>query len=373
MRTLRPRVQYAPRRGARSHHAVVADHRGTDQLDAGVDLRALAHPDAGPQREALDVDLDLAVQDVLVGAEVGLEGADVLPVAVGHVAVEPLAGGQGGRERLAREVDGLPLGDEVEDLRLEDVDAGVDGVAEHLAPGRLLQEPLDRPVLVGDDDAELERVLDRLEGQGGQAPVGVVEVDDGAEVDVGQDVAGDDEEPLVELVLGVAHRTGRAERGRLGGVDHAHAELGPVAEVGADGVGHEGHGDHDVLEAVGPQQVDDVLHHRDVGHGEHRLGLVGGERPQPRPLAAGHDHCLHRFTPSFVDLRSSRVPVPPVIPRSWHGVAVRPAASARAGHRARTRRRPPRPGPDRAADDPGRHPEHLLPTGRCRQLTRNSG
>ena len=191
---------------------------------------------------------------------------------------------------------GLALGDEVEDLRLEHVDAGVDGVAEHLAPGRLLQEPLDRPVLVGDHDAELERVVHRLEGQGGQAAALVVEGHHLGQVDVGEHVAGDDQEPLVELVPGVAHRAGRAERGGLGGVDHADAELGAVAEVGPDGVGHEGHGDHDVLEAVLAQQVDHVLHHRDVGHGQHRLGLVGGERAQPGALAAGHDHRLHAGT-----------------------------------------------------------------------------
>ena len=60
----------------------------------------------------------------------------------------------------------------------------------------------------------------------------------------------------------------------LGGVDHPHAELGAVAEVGADGVGHEGDGDDDLVEAVPAQQVDDVLHHRPVGQRQHRLGLV---------------------------------------------------------------------------------------------------
>ena len=70
------------------------------------------------------------------------------------------------------------------------------------------------------------------------------------QVDVGQDVAGDHDEALVELVPGVEHRSGRAERRLLGGVDHADAELGAVAEVAADGVGHEGHGDHDVGDAV---------------------------------------------------------------------------------------------------------------------------
>ena len=127
----------------------------------------------------------------------------------------------------------------------------------------------------------------------------VVEVDDRAEVDVGEHVAGDHEEALVELVHGVAHRAGGAERRLLGGVDHAHAELGAVAEVGADGVGQEGDGDDDLVEAVPLQQVDDVLHHRPVDQRQHRLGRVRGERAQPGALAAGHDHGLHRAEPTL--------------------------------------------------------------------------
>ena len=129
---------------ARADDAVVADHRGTlDDRTLGSISAPLPTQMPGPQREPVDVDLDLAVEDVLVGAQVGLQGPDVLPVAVGHVPVEVLAGGQCGRERLAGEVHRLALGDVVEDLRLEHVDAGVDRVAEDLAPGRLLQEPLD--------------------------------------------------------------------------------------------------------------------------------------------------------------------------------------------------------------------------------------
>ena len=163
------------------------------------------------------------------------------------------------------------------------------------------------PSSSGDDDPELERVVDRLQGQGGQAAALVVEVDHLGEVDVGEHVAGDDQEPLVELVAGVAHRAGGPERRRLGGVDHADAELGAVPEVGADGVGHEGHRDHDVLEPVLAQQVDHVLHHRDVGHGQHGLGLVGGQRAQPGPLATGHDHRLHDDAPPAPAARPSAV------------------------------------------------------------------
>ena len=220
------------------------------------------------EAEAGDVDLDLAVEHVLVGLDVGLEGADVLPVALGHVAEERLAGLEQGGEHVGREVDRpRPPVDEVEDLGLEDVDAGVDGVAEHLAPGRLLEEALDAAVVARDDDAELERVLHGLEADGGHRLLLLVEADDGRQVDVGEDVARDDEEALVELVHGVAHRARRAERRLLGGVHHAHAELGAVAEVGADGVGQEGHGDDDLVEPVLAQEAHDVLHHRPVGQG----------------------------------------------------------------------------------------------------------
>jgi hypothetical protein len=233
------------------------------------------------------------VHDVLVGPDVGVEGPDVLPVALGHRPVDRLARRQQGREHLAGEVDRAVGLDPVEDLGLQHEDAGVDGVAEHLAPGGLLQEPLDRAVVAGDDDAELEGVLDRGEPDGGQRLALVVEADDRAQVDVGQHVTRDDQEPVLQLVHGVAHRARRAEGGLLGGVDHADAELGAVAEVVPDVVGEERHGDDDLVEAVLLQQADDVLHHRPVGDGHHRLRSVGCEGSKAGPFTPGHDHRLH--------------------------------------------------------------------------------
>ena len=142
---------------------------------------------------------DLAVEDVLVGADVGLERADVLPVArrrSRRTAACPSAS-SAGNTSLEKST-GSSAVDVVEDLGLEHVDAGVDGVAEHLAPRRLLEEALDRAVVAGDDDAELERVLDVGEPDGGHRLALVVERDDRAEVDVGEHVAGDHEEALVE-------------------------------------------------------------------------------------------------------------------------------------------------------------------------------
>ncbi len=75
-----------------------------------------------------------------MGLQVRLERAHVLPVAVGHIAEEVLTCGKGRGERLAREVDDFVLRDEVEDLRLEHVDARIDCVAEDLPPRRLFEE-----------------------------------------------------------------------------------------------------------------------------------------------------------------------------------------------------------------------------------------
>jgi hypothetical protein len=302
-----PEDRVLPDVGAGLDLAVVTDHGGADDLGRRIDLRALAEPHAVAHLEALDADLDLPVEDVLVGLVVGLERADVLPVAVGHVPEQRLGVVEQLREDLAREVDAGAFLDVVEDRRFEDVDAGVDRVAEHLAPAGLLEEPLDAPVLVRDDDPELEGVLHRLEADRRHRAPLLVELHDGGQVDVGEDVAGDHEEPLVlELLHGVADRARRAEGGLLGGVDHADAELRAVAEVVADRVGQEGDGDDDVLEPVLLQELDDVLHHRPVGDGHHRLRLVRRQRAEAGALATRHDHGFHGVSPTPRSRRACR-------------------------------------------------------------------
>ena len=197
-RTFDPSTVYSPSRVPASTRQPGADHRRPDDLRVGIDLRALTQPHRLGDLEAGKIECDLPVEHIHVGAEVRVEGADVLPVARRDRADQRLPLGRAGGEHVAREVDRLVPIDVVEDLRVEHVDAGVDGVAEDLTPRGLLEEPLDRAVVAGDDDAELERVLDVGEADGGHRLPLVVERDDLAEVDVGEDVAGDHEEALVE-------------------------------------------------------------------------------------------------------------------------------------------------------------------------------
>ena len=103
------------------------------------------------------------VERVEVRLRVLPEIADVLPVSVRDEAVQRPAHLQEQREELLGEVKRLSGGHVSQHLRLDDVDARVDRVREDLAPGGLFQEALDAAVLVGHDDSELERVLDRLQ------------------------------------------------------------------------------------------------------------------------------------------------------------------------------------------------------------------
>ncbi len=222
-----------------------------------------------------------------------VEVADVLPVAVEHAAVDRAAHLEQQREQLFREVVRAVGGDVLQHLGLEHVDAGVDRVGEDLAPGRLLEEALDAALLVGDDDPELERIVDRLEPDRHGRLLLAVELDQTAEIDVAERVAGDDEERVVEPPGREPDRAGGAERRLLDRVADVHPERLAAAEVRADRLRQERHRDDHVLEAVPAQQLEDVLHARLADDRHHRLRLVRRERTKACALAAGHDDGLH--------------------------------------------------------------------------------
>src|SRR5579884_4268037 len=121
-----------------------------------------------------------------------------------------------------------------------------------------------------------------------------IELDDSAEVDVAERVARDDEEGVIETVAREAHGAGGAERALLDRVLDLEPERLAVAEVGADRLRQERDRDDDVAEVVLAQQLEDVLHARLADDRHHRLRLVRGQRPQPRPLPTRHDDGPHR-------------------------------------------------------------------------------
>ena len=280
--------------GARLDLGVRPDHQRALQDRVGVDLGTLADPHAGSDLEAVDLDVHPAAQHVDVGPAVGVQAADVLPVALRDVAVQRGAGGQQCREDVAGPVDRPAALDVAEDLRLHHVDPGVDRVAQHLAPGGFLQEALDPAVAVLHDNPEVDRVAHPGQAGRHQRSGRLVGQHELAQVDVGERVARDDQEGgVTQRVLGVRDRAGRPERRLLGRVAQVHAQLLAVPEVGPDQAGEELNGHDGLVEAVAPQQAQHVLHHWSVGHRQQGLGLVGGHRPQPGALAAGHHDGPH--------------------------------------------------------------------------------
>ena len=85
---------------------VVADVQRATQHRLGVHVGALPHPDSGRDLERVEVDVDLAGQHVGLRPEVGLVGADVLPIALGDVAVDGQPLLHELREHVPRPVDG---------------------------------------------------------------------------------------------------------------------------------------------------------------------------------------------------------------------------------------------------------------------------
>ncbi len=236
--------------GAAFDHDVAAEHGVLADLDARLDLGVvtdvqrtaenrlrvhlgpLGHPDARRDLETVELDLDLAVQDVRLGLAVALVGAHVLPVALGHIAVDPLALLEQLREHVARPVHRLAGRDVVEDLGLHHIDTGVHRVREDLAPGRLLQEALDPALVVGDRDTELQGIRHPGETDSDQCVLAAVELDQFREVEVGQSVAGDHQKGVVlEGVLGVLDTPRSAEWGLLVRIGEMHAQLFAVTEV----------------------------------------------------------------------------------------------------------------------------------------------
>ena len=276
--------------------AVVADERRPLDPAEVLDVDAVADPDVAPQADPLDVQPDALVEGVEVRLAVLIQVSDVLPVAVADVAVERAAHLEQEREELLREVVRAVGRHVPQDLGLEDVDACVDRVRENLAPGGLLEEALDAPVLVGDDDPELERVVDRFEADRDRGLPLAVELDEPGQVDVAEGVAGDDEERVVELAAREPHGARGAERRLLDRVLDRQTEAVAVAEVAPDRLRQERHGHDHVLEPMGPEQLEDVLHARLADDRDHRLGLVRRQRAQAGPLPSRHHDRLHVCT-----------------------------------------------------------------------------
>lgn len=214
---------------------VVTDVERSTENGVGMNLCAFRHPHTRGDLETVEIDVDLALQDVGLRLHIALVSTDVLPVTLGDEAVDRLAFLHQLREDITGPVDGDISLDIVEHLGLHDVDTRVHGVREDLAPGRLLQEALDLALLVDDRDPELERVGHSCQTDGDQRAFFLVESDELGEIEVGQGITGNDEESIVlQRLLGVLDASGGTEWLLLIGIGELHTELLAVTEVVLD-------------------------------------------------------------------------------------------------------------------------------------------
>ena len=270
-------------------------------LDAVLDSCAGRNPrlplGAGERRRRV-----AAVHDVAVHLEVLRRRADVDPVAVVDVGDERLAALDERREVAALDRPGGVLRDAIEGVRLEDVDAGVDGVAGDLVFARLLEEALHVAVGVGLDQAVGARVVDRRQHDGRLGLALAVQREHRAQIDLGQHVAVEDDHRLGQRVAGVADGAAGAERHRLDDVAELEAEAVAVAEDLLDAPRLVVQAEDDLVDLGHlPQQIDLVVEKRPVEDRHDRLRRVDRQRPQARALAAGEQDGFHGNRRSYTD------------------------------------------------------------------------
>ena len=140
---------------------------------------------------------DFAADEVGIGAHVLANRADITPVALGHVGLQPLPPLQEIGEKLGGKVIGDVVGDIVQNCRFEHIDAGVHPVGANGAPIRFFEELGDVALFVADNCAVFKRVGNGINGERGKSAGCNVMLDGGLEVEVGQGVAADYEKSIV--------------------------------------------------------------------------------------------------------------------------------------------------------------------------------
>ena len=147
---------------------------------------------------------------------------------------------------------------------------------------------------VGLDQPVGARILDRRQHDRRLRLALAVQAQDGAEIDLRQHVAVEDDHRLGELVAGIADRAARAERHRLDHVAQANAQPFAVAEDLLDAAGLVVQAEDGFVDLGNlPQQVELVVEKGPVEDRNDRLRCVDRQRPQPGTLAPGEQNSLH--------------------------------------------------------------------------------
>ncbi len=238
--------------------------------------------------------LALPRYQVAVGLQEGRGRSRIKPVPVIGPGEEDTAAHHG-RKRLSFDRDTSAGGDPIQYRWFEYVGARIDLVRGRIVAWRLFDERGDPSLAVGRHDSEGRRVRHGMERNGPLGPALSMEGDERTEIEVGEDVAVDDDEGLVDAAVGggETHRTRRVEWLGLDGIREPDPR-GVAVRIGLlEGVGQIAQGENRLLHPVRRQVGQHPLDHRHPDDRQHLLGCRQGEGAEPGPLATYEDNCLH--------------------------------------------------------------------------------
>ena len=224
---------------------------------------------------------------------VGVGVADITPVSLGGIAEQCTIVFQHQREKILGKIEVFTFRNVGENFRLQYVNAGVDGVGDDLAPARLFQELGNALRFVGDNNAELERILDRGQGDGGFCLVAGMEINSFSQVEVGQQISADNKERLVQIFLGSLYRPGGSKILQRRNVGDFDPEIGAVSKEVFDNERLVVKQHYQVGDIVLFQEFHDMQHDRAVEQRNHRFGKAAGKWLNSGPEPAGHDDGFH--------------------------------------------------------------------------------
>src|SRR5690349_17494795 len=102
----------------------------------------------------------MTLQDISVRTHVLTQVTNITPISTGrNVAIERVAFPQHHGKEFLTEVKLFVLLKVRKHLRVENIDARIDGITKNFTPTRLLQELRDMPALIGNDDTILQRIM----------------------------------------------------------------------------------------------------------------------------------------------------------------------------------------------------------------------
>ena len=127
----------------------------------------------------------------------------------------------------------------------------------------------------------------------------MVTVPDLGDIEIGEHIAVDDDERLIDprRLGGETNSAGSVERLRFDGIGQRHTSALTIGIRLPEDVFFVAERQHDLIHTVGAEPADDMLEHRRTDHRQHLLRCGEGERPETGSEAADEHDCLHGRPP----------------------------------------------------------------------------